>query len=148
MSILWRVVVSLQLLVTVAACGSSEHCTDDARYSSVAVTRDLTIPFAEASKLSFEACAGSSCETVRPPFAGDVLSSFRLLSGGLSQRADGTTRVEARILLNEPGPGDGPVTPVSIRATDSSGARVLDVSGQVRWQRSDHCHVAAVDTQL
>lgn len=38
-------------------------------------------------------------------------------------------------------------TPVSLRATDSSGTRILDVSGEIRWE-DEECHPKPLDNSI
>ena len=138
------------VLTSATACVVEKACTADLRLHDVEVKRDLAIPFADATKLSFEACAGSGgaarCETTQ--VVSGMLGTGRLDSivrGTVSELADGTARVEAKIQVNDAFTSSP--TPVSLRATDSSGAEILDASGQVRWE-DEECHPKPLDNSI
>lgn len=146
----FRPLVKLALLsiivVPTTACLSTKSCTSDLRSYYVDVKRDLATPFADVAKLSFEACAGSRCETAQ--VVSGTLGTGKLdsiVQGTVTQLADGKTRVEAKIQVND-GATSSP-TPVQFRATDSSGARILDASGQVRWE-DEECHPKPLDSSI
>jgi hypothetical protein len=138
------------LLTPATACLAPTSCTSDLRLYDVEVKRDLAIPFAEASKLSFEACVGSGgssrCETVQV-VAGKLGTGQvgGLVHGTVSELAGGNARVEAKIQVHD-GVTSSP-TPVSLRAVDSSGALILDVTGQVRWE-DEACHPQPLDRSI
>ena len=138
------------VLTSETACVVDKACTADLRFHDVEVKRDLAIPFADATKLSFEACSGSGgatrCETTQ--VVSGMLGTGKLDSivrGTVSELADGTARVEAKIRVNDAFTSSP--TPVSLRATDSSGARILDASGQVRWE-DEECHPQPLDDSI
>jgi hypothetical protein len=137
------------LLTPSTACLTTS-CTSDLRLHDVEVKRDLTVPFAEAIKLSFEACVGSGAssryETVQ--VVAGMLGTGQvggLVQGTVYELAGGKARVEAKIQVHD-GVTSSP-TPVSLRAADSSGGLVLDVTGQVRWE-DEACHPRPLDSSI
>jgi hypothetical protein len=138
------------VLLTPSTACLTTSCTSDLRLHDVEVKRDLAISFAEATTLSFEACIGSGgssrCQTVQ--VVGGMLGTGQvgaLVHGTVSELAGGKVRVEAKIQVHD-GVTSSP-TPVSLRATDSSGALVLDVSGQIRWE-DEACHPKPLDSSI
>ena len=131
------------LLTPATACIFTKDCPTNLLIYYVEVKRDLAIPFADATKLSFEACAGSGgaarCETTQ-------VVSGKLGTGRLDSIVQGTvSELEAKIRVNDAFTSSP--TPVSLRATDSSGARMLDATGQVRWE-DESCHPQPLDNSI
>jgi len=137
------------VLLTPSTACLATSCTSDLRAYDVEVKRDLAISFAEATKLSFEACVGSGsssrCQTVQVVAGMLGTGQYDLVQGTVSELASGNARIEAKIQVFD-GNTSSP-TLVSLRAADSSGVRILEITGQVRWE-DEACHPKPLDRSI
>ncbi|MBX3198079.1 MAG: hypothetical protein KF894_08035 [Labilithrix sp.] len=120
-------------------------CTLDARSYPVEVARDVAHAFADAAKLTIEACATRegqtpTCTSAAATPSGERFSlggSLEAVEGSLTRTDDGNTRLLLTVHVGEGAPGS--TTTLRVRVLDDAEREVLSAEGAVRWSDED-CH--------
>ena len=143
-----RAVFVVAVTAAVVGCSSpfdDAACTLDVRSYPIDVIRDVPVPFADAGKLTVEACATRegqtpTCTVLPATPSGEryaIGSSTDAAEGSLTKSDDDGTKLLLTIHLGEGEPET--TTLLRVRVLDDADREVIKAEGSIRWS-SESCH--------